>query len=74
MSADQIDKNRNCGNCRHLAWLVALGLGARCAHPENRGRPLIAGGYDPTGKALDLPVLPSRDFVCEHQEPVEIQA
>ncbi|MES0094584.1 hypothetical protein [Mesorhizobium sp. M0030] len=68
MSAAQLDEVRNCGNCQHLAWLVALGLGPRCTHPENRGLPIIPSGYDPAGKALDLPIIPSRDFVCENHQ------
>lgn len=27
-------KERVCMNCKHLAWLVALGQGLKCMHPD----------------------------------------
>lgn len=46
-----------CGNCAHLAWLVALGQGIRCAQPENRAEARANGLKDP-------PVIPGRTYVC----------
>ncbi|SIT52816.1 hypothetical protein BQ8794_10186 [Mesorhizobium prunaredense] len=56
-----------------MAWLVVIGLGARRAHPENHGRPLTIGGFDPIDQALNLPVPLSRAFVCKHHEPTRLE-
>lgn len=56
--------DRNCGNCQHMTWLVALGLGVRCTHPDNRNKILYEKYPEPRH---ELPLLPaSLDFVCEH--------
>jgi hypothetical protein len=41
-----------CKKCKHVIWLVALGLGVRCKHEENQQHKL------PTDK--NLPVVVSR--------------
>jgi hypothetical protein len=50
-----------CGNCKHLAWLVALGQGIPCAQPDNRMESLANGGKDP-------PVIPGRYHWCDRFE------
>ena len=49
---------RVCFNCKHMLWLVALGLGVRCKHPANNP----GGGLFP---------IPSRRYSCEHFESKE---
>jgi hypothetical protein len=52
------EKKPVCWNCRYLAWMVGIGLGARCSHRQHN-LDLSAG----------LPVLiPSRWHRCGHYE------
>ena len=45
-----------CETCTHSMWLVGIGLGMRCKHPEN-----VMSDNVPK-------LLPSRDFSCKHYE------
>jgi hypothetical protein len=45
-----------CFNCKHLAWMVALGLGVECLHPANR---------QPNGRQMKIR---SSWHTCEHFE------
>ena len=51
-----------CGNCKHMLWGVALGIGARCGHPSQ----------SMMGKGLG-PIIPSREFTCDLFEQKNIE-
>jgi len=38
-----------CYNCKYLAWLIGVGQGLRCGHPDNRqdgnNPPLVPGRF-----------------------------
>jgi hypothetical protein len=33
---DMIDRSHVCLNCKHSRWLVAIGRGVECGHPDNK--------------------------------------
>jgi len=51
-----------CYNCRSMLWAVGIGVGVRCAHPDNARLDLVT---KEKGKYV-LPVVPTlRDKWCE---------
>ena len=57
MKEDKIDPSEKiCYNCKHLAWLIALGQGLRCT--------LVKPGNDKS----DYKMVPSRRHTCEFFE------
>ena len=47
-----------CANCKHLVWLIGLGLGLRCTHKSV---------YQAEFNKMP-PVVPSSRHTCEHFE------
>ena len=45
-----------CFNCKYIFWGIALGLGLRCRHENNK---LV-------DKTFPLPVIPSRRHTCKN--------
>lgn len=60
----------SCLNCRFMFNGIGVGQGLRCSHQANRGAALTPNGRTPLQKT-PLPVIPSRDFVCQHHESVK---
>ena len=53
---DNKNSEPKCLTCKHFMWMVGIGLGARCKHPENTGP-----DYFPI-------LVPGRNFSCSHYE------
>lgn len=52
----------DCINCKHVVWLIALGQGVRCKHPENQK-------YKKEGTTSKTPVvIPNIPNGCEYFE------
>jgi hypothetical protein len=57
MQENKIDKSeRVCFNCKHLAWLIALGQGLRCVLPQENGK-------------RKYEMIPRKTHTCEFFEP-----
>lgn len=56
-----VDDTGTCSRCRHVAIMIALGLGVQCMHPANT---------QANGKNFRIPKL---TYSCEHFEPREPQ-
>jgi hypothetical protein len=54
---DPAPDDRVCRNCEHFAWMVGIGQGLRCRHPEN-----YIDGAGGGGKMLML--IPSESHTC----------
>jgi hypothetical protein len=56
-----------CLNCKHFAWLVGIGQGLRCSHPDHKYSTLWSGD-----QKRRLPTVPNRYFRClKWEEKVE---
>lgn len=59
-------ENKTCMECNHSRWMVAVGQGFRCVCPENKNKILGQKNVFGPGKRYKMPVIPNRQFCCQH--------
>jgi hypothetical protein len=55
-----------CIECKHSRWLVGVGQGFRCAHPDNKYR-----RFTEFQEEREMPVIPNRKWLCERFQVIE---